>query len=191
MMIKNIIKVIALSGASGLVLASCASISESQCEAGNWADIGYRDGVGGKKRTRIADYVEKCGEYGQAVDRPVYLSNYETGLTHYCVYDKGFSLGENGSSYNSVCSGASAADFRIGYEDGHAQYELKQEYQRYESRIEESRDELADVRSRLNDSDLNSDEKKRLQKKARRLERRLDDLQWEFRDFRRKYNIDW
>lgn len=186
MLVKNIIKIMA----AGMVLMSCETISESECVAGNWADIGYRDGVDGKNRTRIAKYVEKCGEFGQGVDRNTYLTNYEVGLSHYCVYDKGFALGENGSSYNAVCEGPQAADFRAGYDDGHADYELRQTYDRFESDIESALDEVDDVETRLKGEALERDEQVRLQKKLRRLRGEVKDLRWDFREFRRKYDLD-
>ncbi|MCF6275723.1 MAG: DUF2799 domain-containing protein [Robiginitomaculum sp.] len=109
----------------GTLLPACASISESECQAGNWADLGYRDGVNGKTRDRLADYVQTCSEYGGGlasnIDRSAYLSSYETGLTHYCTYDKGFERGKDGSSYNAVCDGPMAVDFRAGYDAGYGE----------------------------------------------------------------------
>ncbi|PHR90897.1 MAG: hypothetical protein COA69_14390 [Robiginitomaculum sp.] len=187
MQIKNIVKIMI----GGMLLVSCETISETECVAGNWSDLGYRDGVSGKSRTRIAKYVEKCGEFGQDVDRNTYLTNYETGLTHYCTYDKGFSIGENGSSYNAVCEGPQAAEFRAGYDDGHALYELHQEYERYQNNIDDTENQIADVRSRVSDPEISADEKKRLSKKLRRLKNDLKDLRWDFRHFRQEYDLDW
>jgi len=178
-------------GGAALLLSSCASISESECQAGNWADIGYKDGVSGKSRTKIADYVQTCGEYGAEVDRQSYLESYETGLTYYCTYDNGFELGKYGSGYNTVCGGSLAADFRAGYDDGYGEYELRQIYTRYETDIDGTHAELQDVKDRLADPAIAADEKKRLHKKKKRLHGELDDLRWSFRDFKRKYDLHW
>ena len=175
----------------GVLLPACASISESECQAGNWADLGYRDGVNGKARDRLADYVQTCGEYGTGVDRPAYLSSYEVGLTHYCTYDKGYERGKDGNSYNTVCQGPMATDFRAGYDDGYAEYELRQQYRKYESDITDTQDELQDVKDRLADPETTAEEKARLAKKKKRLVRELEDLRWDFRSFRRKYDLDW
>ncbi len=180
---------------AGLLLPGCASISEEECQAGNWADLGYRDGVNGKARDRLADYVQTCGEYGAelaaGVDRSAYLSSYEEGLTHYCTYDKGYERGHNGNSYNTVCEGAMAVDFRAGYDEGYVEYELRQKYQRYETDIGDAEEQLKDVKDRLSDPDITADEEKRLLKKKKRLRRELEDLRWEFSSFKRKYDLDF
>jgi len=180
---------------AGVLLPACASISEEECQAGNWADLGYRDGVNGKARDRIADYVQTCGKYGAElglrVDRPAYLTSYEEGLTHYCTYDKGFERGNNGSSYNTVCEGPMAVDFRAGYDEGYIEYELRQKYNQYESDIVDAENELNDVKGRLNDPDITPEEKTRLTKKKKRLRRALEDLRWDFSSFRRKYDLNF
>ncbi len=194
---KKSIRKLLLVGAGGavLLLVSCASISEQDCQAGNWADIGYKDGVKGKSRAKIADYVQTCSEYGAEVDRQTYLESYETGLTYYCTYDNGFERGRNGSSYNTVCDGPDntmrAADFRAGYDAGYGEYELRQRFTRYETDIDDLQAELQDVKDRLGDPALAADEKKRLHKKKKRLRDELEDLRWNFRDFKRKYDLHW
>jgi len=189
---KSIKKLILVSmGGLALSLASCASISESECQAGNWADIGYKDGVKGKSRAKIADYVQTCGEYGAEVDRQTYLQSYETGLTYYCTYDNGFERGQNGSSYNTVCGGPLATDFRAGYDAGYDEYELRSTYARYETDIVNTQDELQDVKDRLDNPDIEPDEKKRLHKKKKRLIDELEDLRWNLRAFKRKYDLHW
>jgi hypothetical protein len=174
-----------------LSVASCATISESQCQAGNWSDLGYRDGLQGVNRTRIIDYVEKCGEFGAPVNREQYLNSYEAGLEHYCTYEKGVSRGRNGYSYNTVCEGPKAEGFRIGYDEGYAEYKLHEKYKHFEKDIDRKDDELTDVTSRLAGEGLEDKERRRLSKKKRRLEREIDDLIYEFRHFRQEYNLDW
>ena len=175
----------------GLMLSACATISQSECVAGNWSDLGYRDGVNGRARDRLADYVQKCGEYNAPVDRQAYLASFETGLTHYCTYDKGFARGREGSSYNSVCQGQAALDFRAGYEDGYREYELRQRYKKFTRDIEDAEAALADVKGRILDPAIAADEKDRLLKKKKRLDRELEELRWDFRRFKHKYDLDW
>ncbi len=190
MLSKYLVGSVLIIGAVTL-LPGCASISEEECVAGNWADLGYRDGVNGKARDRITKYVETCGEFGTGVDRSAYLSSYEEGLTHYCTYDKGFARGQNGSSYNTVCEGPMAVDFRAGYDEGYFEYELRQKYKQFENDITEAENELDDVKYRLSEPDITEDEKDRLRKKKKRLRRELEDLRWDFSSFKRKYDLDW
>ena len=39
-----------------LTVSACASISEDQCAAGNWAERGYKDGLKGKSSASISKY---------------------------------------------------------------------------------------------------------------------------------------
>lgn len=193
--LRNKFLTFALSGGLALaavtMLSACATISQDECVAGNWSDLGYRDGNKGVARDRIADYVSKCGEYGQDVDRQSYLSSYETGLSHYCVYDKGYALGEKGNHYNAVCSGELASDFRAGFDDGFAAYELRQRYDGYNNKINNLEDEVDDVADRLRDPALtDAEEKKRLKKKRNRLREELSDLEWDFNRFKREFGLD-
>ena len=187
----NYVKRMFLAGfvAPVFVLISCSSISESECMAGNWADIGYRDGLNGKQRTKITDYVKECAEYGASVDRQTYIESYEVGLSYYCTYEQGFERGKKGYGYNAVCTGPLAADFRAGYDEGYIEYELRRTYSKYQADIEQTEAELQDVKDRIADPEIDEDEKKRLQKKRKRLSRKLKNLIWEFRDFRQKHDL--
>lgn len=105
-------------------LSGCASISEKKCLTGNWGDIGYKDGIKGKRRDAISDYADDCADHGVTPNRELYLARYNEGLGFYCTYEKGHALGEEGASYNQVCSGALAADFSQGYDAGRIVYEI-------------------------------------------------------------------
>lgn len=167
-------------------LSGCETISESECVAGNWADLGYRDGVNGASSSRIAEYVDKCSEFGASVDRNRYMQGYDRGLDRFCVYDRGFALGEKGSSYKSVCDGPRASEFRAGYEDGRAKYEYYKKYDDLEDEVRRKEDQLDDVRRRLDDDTISADERNRLEKKERRLRRELKDARWDLRNFDRR-----
>jgi len=82
-----------------------------------------------------------------------------------------------------------AVDFRAGYDAGYSEYELRRTYARYEADIDQTQAELHDVKDRLDDPAIAADEKKRLHKKKKRLHDELDDLRWNFRDFKRKYDL--
>lgn len=185
---------------AAMSLAGCASISEGECVSGSWSDIGYKDGVNGKARDRLADYAKTCAKYGVQPDRNAYLSAFESGLVKYCTYEQGFALGEKGSSYNQVCSGDSSTGFSQGYDEGRAVYEIYREHKRLISDYDDTLDALVNVRGRLsgditdkNDQDeiipLSAKERKRLVKKQYRLEGELDDLRQDIRDFEYANNL--
>ena len=175
-------------------LTGCASISEDECISGNWSDIGYKDGVNGKSSGKLADYTKTCMKYGAEPNRDVYLTAFENGLVKYCTFQQGLKLGENGSSYNQVCSGDLANGFSQGYDEGRVVYEINREHKRLISDYEETLEDLVDVRGRLagdiidkdgegNIIPLSTSERKRLTKKQYRLEGELDDKRQDVRDF--------
>ena len=188
-----ILNAVILSGAI-IGLTGCASISKDECISGNWSDIGYKDGVNGKSRGKLADYAKTCMKYGAEPNRDVYLMAFESGLVKYCTFEQGLKLGENGSSYNQVCSGDLANGFSQGYDEGRVVYEINREHKRLISDYEETLEDLVDVRGRLagdiidkdgegNIIPLNTSERKRLTKKQYRLEGELDDKRQDVRDF--------
>jgi len=175
-------------------LVGCASISEGECLSGNWSDIGYKDGVNGKSRGKLADYAKTCVKYGAEPNRKAYLSAFESGLVKYCTYERGFELGENGDSYNQVCSGNLSTGFSQGYDEGRTIYEIYREHKRLIGEYDDTLKALVNVRGRLagdiGDKDdegaiipLSASERKRLTKKQYRLEGELDDWRQDIRDF--------
>jgi len=181
-------------------LAGCASISEGECVSGNWSDIGNKDGVNGKARGKLADYSKTCAKYGAEPNREAYLSAFNSGLIKYCTYERGFERGENGDSYNQVCSGGLSTDFSQGYDEGRAIYEIYREHKRLIAEYDDTLEALINVRGRLSgdigDKDdegviipLSASERKRLTKKQYRLEGELEDWRQDIRDFEYSNNL--
>ncbi len=117
--IKTLIMTAALAGI-GAGLSGCAGISKDECLAGNWDDMGYRDGVNGESRGLLADYANICSGHGAGVDRGAYLQSYETGLNEFCAPLKGYDQGRRGSAMPGVCS--SRPEYRAQYDLGVSQY---------------------------------------------------------------------
>jgi len=195
----SVLSTIVLS-AIGIGLAGCASISKGECISGNWRDLGYQDGVRGKARGKMNDYAKTCAKYDVQPDRNAYLTAYENGLVKYCTYEQGLELGENGSSYNQVCSGNLASGFSQGYDEGRAIYEIYREHKRLTEQYEDTLEALVNVRGRLagdivdeddegNIIPLSKSERKRLIKKQYRLEGELDDLRQDVRGFEYDNNL--
>lgn len=110
----------AVMSAAAAGISGCASISKDECLAGNWQDVGYRDGVNGESRGMLADYANICHGHGTSVDRSAYLANYETGLNEYCAPAKAFDRGRRGRSIPNVCS--SRPEYLAEYDIGVSQY---------------------------------------------------------------------
>lgn len=173
-----------------LALAGCSSIvSQETCEIGNWEAQGYTDGSNGKSPDRLSKIVEACSEYGLSVNNQAYYKGYEAGLPKYCTYERGYSRGESGSSYNQVCSGELAETYAPGFEEGREIYRIYAQYEKLVDRYEYSLSELFDLRARLQDADLTDQQRDRIRRNIFNLERDIDDFRYNIRQFERHNNI--
>jgi len=170
-----------------VVLTGCASISEDQCLAGNWEALGFKDGSNGYAASRISDYADVCSKYDVSVDTKLYLTSHEQGVQRYCTPQRGYDAGENGSSFNQVCS--SFAGYEDGYSEGYIVYEIEQGHQALHSDYDAALADYEDVEFRLQDEALSADEHKRLKKKLKRLKRELNDLERELADYESSHDL--
>ena len=79
---------------SGLTLAlsllsGCAttpSLSPEQCQAGNWQQIGYADGMVGRSGAYFAKHLENCTPIpGSAPNRMLWEQGRQEGLKEFCT----------------------------------------------------------------------------------------------------------
>lgn len=169
----------------GTTLSGCASISEDTCQAGNWEALGYKDGTRGVRRDKIASYADRCAKFGISLNPTEYLAGFNAGLPTYCTYERGYSLGENGSDYNQVCAGDLAVDFAPGYDAGRAVYAVYQEHDSLINRYENLVSKITGVEDRLATEELTDEDVRRLRRKLRRFEREADDARIDIRAFER------
>lgn len=165
--------------------AGCATISEDSCIAGSWESLGYEDGRNGESRGKFTKIAETCAKYGISPNVSQYRLGYGQGLPLYCSYDRGFDHGEDGSSLKTECREINATPYFDGYDEGRVVYEIRREYDSLVAAYETTRKSLVDVSDRLYDQTLEQDERKRLRKKERRLQRQLDDNRIDIRAFER------
>ena len=165
-----------------LFITGCASISEEQCLAGNWQELGYKDGSSGASTTRVQKYAEVCTEHGVSVNQDLYLIGYKQGIESYCTDARGFRSGEGGSSFNEACLGFT--EYEQAFSEGYVIYQIKSEYA---SLINEYNDRLDDfyvIEDKLKiDENLSDKERKRLHLKQERIKRELRGLRYDIRDF--------
>jgi hypothetical protein len=114
---KRLAVAIGLTGA-GLLLGSCATMSEDQCLAGAWGEVGYADGQAGYAMSRLDEHAEACAKYGVVPEVSVYQSARADGLLRYCTEARGFEVGRRGETYNGVCTPEQESEFLPAYEDG-------------------------------------------------------------------------
>ena len=170
-------------------LSACATLSEDKCLAGNWQELGYRDGSNGAKRDKASKIADTCAKYGVELNFESYLSGFDRGVSTYCTYERGYALGENGSSYNQICSGDLAADFAPGYDDGRAIYEVYQEHASLVSNYENKLDDITGTLTRLETENLKPEDRTRLRKKLRKFRRQAEDMKVDIRAWERLHDL--
>lgn len=138
-------------------------------------DKGYDHGNSGKSPKT------ECRE----INSTPYLDGYTEGLPLYCSYDRGFDHGESGNSVNAQCQKINSISYLDGHEEGSIIYAIRKEYDDLIEVYKDRRTALEDVAYRLSAFDMDESNRKRLQKKKRRLERELDDARIDIRALER------
>ena len=67
------------------VFAGCASLSEQDCRASNWYEIGERDALVYGMRPRIDQYAHQCSKYGVQPDEKQYLAGWQVGAWEHSI----------------------------------------------------------------------------------------------------------
>ena len=108
-----------------LTIAGCGgnpSVSESQCIAGDWQTVGYRDGVNGLRSTQLLQHQDACVQHDVFPDRDSYMVGWEHGMREYCKPHNAFATGERGQRYYNVCPASMDHDFQEAYKEGRELY---------------------------------------------------------------------
>src|SRR5262245_23461795 len=134
-----------------LALAGCASttLSESQCRAGDWQTVGYRDGADGYASTRLLDHQDACVKRGIVPDRALYMAGWHAGVVAFCTPETGFSQGEQGAGYGRICPVELEPPFLDAYKDGRSLYLASSEVERLSDLLDSKNAELTSVNERL------------------------------------------
>lgn len=136
--------------ASLLAAAGCAStLSESQCRAGDWQTIGYRDGANGYASTRLLEHQDACVKRGVLPNRELYMAGWREGVVAFCTPENGFSQGEHGAGYGRICPAELEPSFLDAYKDGRSLYLAGAEVDRLADLLASKNSELESVKARL------------------------------------------
>lgn len=101
-----------------ILLPACASLSKEECLRNDWDAIGFRDGSQGYPFARIHSHEEACSDYHIMPNISRYQNGRERGLFVYCTEEVGFREGEQGNTYQNVCSEQQEIAFMRGYFNG-------------------------------------------------------------------------
>jgi len=189
---RTVLSALLLTGAA-VALGSCATMSEEQCLAGDWAGQGFNDGAAGYAMSRLGEHAEACGKHGVVPDDAAYRSGWSEGVLRYCTIENGFRVGAEGGGYAGVCPAGVERDFLIAYEDGRAIHLAEQAVSEARSRVdsngyrlEELDDKIEAKQRELRAEGLTEEERDTIRNRIRELRREREDTEREWRRAQRE-----
>lgn len=189
---RTVLSALLLTGAA-VALGSCATMSEEQCLAGDWAGQGFNDGAAGYAMSRLGEHAEACGKHGVVPDDAAYRSGWSEGVLRYCTIENGFRVGAEGGGYADVCPAGVERDFLIAYEDGRAIHLAEQAVSEARSRVdsngyrlEELDDKIEAKQRELRAEGLTEEERDTIRNRIRELRREREDTEREWRRAQRE-----
>lgn len=112
----------ALLVAPALLAAACTTAPPAEraaaCQATDWNNYGYNDGLLGVPAADRAKHFADCAELGHPADVAAYNAARANGLSEYCTVENGYAIGYSGRSYRGVCPPHLAQNFSQGYDRG-------------------------------------------------------------------------
>ena len=103
------------------VLASCG-LSQKQCEQGDWASVGERDGLQGRSSDYIANHVKSCAKHDITPNQSLWAKGRNEGLKTYCTPQHAYKTGRSGKSLKNVCSVGDLPTLQSAHEKGQTYY---------------------------------------------------------------------
>lgn len=129
--------------------ASSGSVSHNQCIAADWETLGYRDGVGGYRSSRLLAHQDACVEHGIIPDRNLYMAGWEQGAREFCEPNRGFELGERGDGHHNICPADMREPFLVAYREGRGLYLARLAVNDLERTIAQKEDRLQHVKAEI------------------------------------------
>jgi hypothetical protein len=145
-----------------IALPGCGAVSKSECQSGDWYDIGVRDGARGYGEERFLENAKACAKHGLAADREQWLDGRMRGLERYCTPRNAFGVGARNESYAGVCPQYGEEDFLRAFGLGKDLAAARAHLAHWNGEISEIRDKLDrdDRRRKEKKDDTASDDKK-------------------------------
>lgn len=124
------------------ILAACASLSEDECRAGDWVEIGREDGADGRRAEFIRTHAKACAEYGIRPDVTAWEKGRQEGLKLYCTPRRAWEVGTRGQSLSPVCPAELMPALTRANDRGYDLWEV-------ERRIDDTEREIREIRTLL------------------------------------------
>lgn len=103
-----------------LLLTSCASMNQEDCQTADWVRVGEADGARGHDQSRLAEHYKACSKFDIEPDVDRWRDGWARGVRSYCRPQVGFNEGLNGATYRGVCLGLNEDSFVQAYQMGQA-----------------------------------------------------------------------
>src|SRR5688572_26151421 len=160
---RSLIRVLSMAQALG-ALSGCASLSKSECLNANWEDIGVRDGANGQPEEYLIQHSTACAKVNVAPDRGAWLHGREKGLERYCLPHRMYNIGEYGGAFDAgICRNFDQERLVDAYQKG-------RDVNRRANALSEIDAELRDIRTKLENKELEKKERERLAYRLGQLE---------------------
>ena len=160
---RSLIRLLSMALALG-ALSGCASLSKSECLNANWEDIGVRDGANGQPEEYLIQHSTACAKVNVAPDRGAWLHGRDKGLERYCLPHRMYNIGEYGGAFDAgICRNFDQERLVDAYEKG-------RDVNRRANALSEIDAELRDIRTKLENKELEKKERERLAYRLGQLE---------------------
>jgi len=174
---RSVLRIIAALAVLGS-LGGCASLSKSECLAANWEDVGIRDGSNGRPEEYLIQHSKACAKVNVVPDRGAWLHGREQGLDRFCVPYRAYQLGEYGGGFDvAICRNYDQNRLVNAYEQG-------LEVNRLANSLAAIDGELGDIHQRLEDDDVEKNERIALAFRLGELAYQRNDVQRAYEDAR-------
>ena len=160
---RSLIRILSMALALG-ALSGCASLSKSECLNANWEDIGVRDGANGQPEEYLIQHSTACAKVNVAPDRGAWLHGRDKGLERYCLPHRIYNIGEYGGAFDAgICRNFDQERLVDAYQKG-------RDVNRRANALGEIDAELRDIRTKLENKELEKKERERLAYRLGQLE---------------------
>lgn len=132
-------------------LASCASMSPSECRFADWQEVGRTDAQRGFAQDYLARHRKSCAKAGFPVDVTRYYAGYQRGLKDYCIAPTAFNAARQGRDRPVQCSDISvqANDYLRAYDYGLKVRDKEVEISSLQQSMEDIVNAVADAEAHL------------------------------------------
>ena len=112
--------------ATVMTLSGCAttqSLTPQQCQASNWQEVGYADGLNGRSGAYFGQYANSCASVGGTMpNRIKWEQGRQQGLKNYCTELTAYKVGREGYDWQPVCPLEGIEKLEEAYSQGRYYY---------------------------------------------------------------------